>query len=301
MAEPGALIVAEPLQVLVPAGVRARLRALRGQAPGFLPAAAIVLAHALVAITGPYWAPHDPTQLLAGPPFQGPSWRHPLGTDNFGRDVLSRLVAGERLVLTLALSSAGLAVVLGSLIGMVSAYLGGWVDAVITRVLDIVLALPPLILALLVLSALGSGYPVVVGVVAFFFTARVASVIRGAALDVVTEDFITVARLRGESAWSIALRELLPNVLPAVFVELSIRTGYAILFIAGMSFLGFGASPPTPDWGLMINEGRSYIATAPWPVLAPSLALASLVVGLSLFTEGLSVALGLSARRAPNE
>jgi peptide/nickel transport system permease protein len=113
----------------------------------------------------------------------------------------------------------------------------------------------------------------------------------------VTEDFVTAAKLRGESAWSIAARELLPNVLASVLVEFSLRTGYAVLFIGGLSFLGFGAAPPTPDWGLMINEGRQYLASALWPVLGPSLALASLVVALSLFTEGLGEFFGLSTQR----
>lgn len=280
---------------------RSRLLAfLVRQPPSFLIAGALLLIHLLVAITGPYWAPYDPTTILVGEPFESPSLAHFLGTDNFGRDVFSRLVAGERVVLTLALASAGTAVIVGSLVGMVMAYVGGWVDAVVMRLVDVVLTLPPLILALLVLGSLGSSNLLVVAIVAFFFSARVATVIRAAALDVVAEDFVTAAKLRGESAWSIAIRELLPNVTSSVFVELSLRTGYAVLFIAGLSFLGFGAPPPAPEWGLMINEGRSYIASAPWPVLGPSLALASLVVALSLFTEGLSDALGLSARRAPN-
>lgn len=275
-------------------GRRARRLA---RSPTFVAATALLALHLLVAVTGSWWAPYDPTQLLVGAPFEPPSGAHLLGTDNFGRDVFSRLVSGERIVLTLALASAGIAVVVGSLIGMITAYRRGWVDAIVMRVVEIVLTLPPLILSLLVLGSLGSSPVLMVAIVAFFFGARVATVIRAAALDVVTEDFVTVARLRGEPAWSVAVREILPNIASAVFVELSLRTGYAVLFIAGLSFLGFGSPPPAPEWGLMINEGRSYIASAPWPVLAPSLALASLVVALSLFTEGLSDALGLSTGR----
>lgn len=285
-----------------PIGLSGRFRLLAllsGQQPAFLIATLILVVHVLVAITGPLWAPYSSTELLVGEPFAPPSLGHPLGTDNFGRDVFSRLVEGERTVLALAFASAGLAVVVGSLLGMVMAYVRGWVDAVVMRLVDIVLTLPPLILALLVLGSLGSSSALVIAIVALFFAARVATVVRAAALDVVTEDFVTVARLRGESAGSIAVRDLLPNVSSSVFVEFSLRTGYAVLFIAGLSFLGFGAAPPTPEWGLMISEGRSYISTAPWPVLGPSLALASLVVALSLFTEGLSDAFGLSARRGP--
>jgi peptide/nickel transport system permease protein len=277
------------------AGVLASLR----RRPAFLIAAAVLLLHAIVALTGFLWAPYAPNTLLAGEPFSPPSIDHLLGTDNFGRDVFSRLVHGERFVLVQAFSAAGLAVVVGSALGIVTAYVRGWIDNVVMRLVEILLSIPPLILALLILGALGSSYPLVVATVAFFFAPRIMMVIRAAALAVVTEDFVTIAKLRGESAWSIAARELLPNVTSSVFVELSLRTGYAVLFIGGLSFLGFGAAPPTPDWGLMINEGRSFISAAPWPVLGPSLALASLVVALSLFTEGVSESLGLSAKREP--
>ena len=273
---------------------------LRQQSPTFLIAAAVLALHLIVALSGPLWAPYAPTKMLVGAPFAPPSIEHWLGTDNFGRDVFSRLVHGERVVLVLAFSATGLAVIAGSALGLITAYARGWPDEAVMRVVEILLSIPPLILALLILGALGSNYVVVVLTVAFFFTPRVATVVRAAALGVVTEDFITLARLRGESAWSIAVRELLPNVMSSVLVELSLRTGYAVLFIGGLSFLGFGSAPPTPEWGLMINEGRTYITAAPWMVLTPSLALASLVVALSLFTEGISEMLGLSARRERN-
>jgi peptide/nickel transport system permease protein len=269
---------------------------LRGRT-ALLVATAILLVHGIVAVTGPLWAPYRPLELLVGEPFAGPSRTHLLGTDNLGRDVFSRLVHGERIVLALALASAGIAVIVGSAVGVLSAYMRGWLDESVNRLLEIIISIPPLILALLILGALGSSYVLVVGIVSFFFAVRVATVIRAAALDVVTEDFVTAARLRGESAWSIAARELLPNVLTSVLVEFSLRTGYAVLFIGGLSFLGFGAAPPTPDWGLMINEGRTYISAAVWPVLGPSLALASLVVALSLFTEGLGEFFGLPTQR----
>lgn len=281
----------------VVAASRRALLALPRQSPMVLIAGAVLAIHVVVAVTGPLWAPYRPDELLVDRPFAPPSWHHLLGTDNFGRDVFSRLVYGERIMLALALTSAGIATLAGAALGIVTAYLRGWVDEAIGRVNEIVLTIPPLIISLLVLGAAGSSYPLVVALVAFFFAARVATVIRAATLDVVTEDFVTSARLRGESTWSIAARELFPNVLSSALVEFSLRTGYAVLFIAGLSFLGFGASPPTPDWGLMINEGRSYIATAPWPVLGPSLALASLVIGLSLFTEGIGAKLGLTVQR----
>lgn len=274
---------------------------LRRQSATFLVASAVLVVYVVVALTGRWWAPYSPDELLTGDPFAPPSRDHLLGTDNFGRDVFSRLVHGERLVLGLALATAGLSVILGSALGLISGCLRGWPDEILGRVLEILISIPPLILALLVLGSLGSSYVLTVSLVAFFFAIRVATVIRAAALDVVSDDFVTLARLRGESTWSIAVREVLPNVSSAVLVEFSLRTGYAVLFIGGLSFLGFGPAPPTPDWGLMINEGRTYISTAPWPVVGPALALAFLVVALSLFTERLSDILGFSAQRAPSQ
>jgi len=273
------------------------LASLRLSSPVFLIATTLLVVHFLVALTGPFWAPYAATEMLVGKTYEPPSSRHLLGTDNFGRDIFSRVVLGERVVLSLALSSAFIAVVFGSAIGILLAYTLGWVDLLAMRAIEIIISIPPLILALLVLGALSPSYVLIVLTVAFFYIPRVATVIRAATLDVVTEDFVTIARLRGESAWSIGARELLPNVMISVFVEFSLRTGYAVLFIGGLSFLGFGAPPPSPEWGLMINEGRSYISAAPWAVLGPSLALASLVIAVSLFTEGLGERLGLSIRR----
>jgi len=267
------------------------------RSPVFLIATALLIVHFLVALTGPLWVPYEATEMLVGKTYEPPSARHLMGTDNFGRDIFSRVILGERVVLSLALSSAFIAVVFGAAIGILLAYLLGWVDLLAMRVIEIIISIPPLILALLVLGALSPSYILIVLTVAFFYIPRVATVIRAATLDVVTEDFVTIARLRGESAWSIAARELLPNVMISVFVEFSLRTGYAVLFIGGLSFLGFGAPPPSPEWGLMINEGRSYLSAAPWSVLGPSLALASLVIAVSLFTEGLGERLGLSIRR----
>ncbi|MGH3441841.1 MAG: ABC transporter permease [Nitriliruptorales bacterium] len=261
-------------------------------------ASLLLLLHVLIAVAGPAIAPFEPQQLLTGDTFSRPSPAHLLGTDNFGRDVFSRVVYGERVVLLTALSASLAAVLAGSLIGIASVQTGGWVDQAVNRTVDALMSIPPLIVALLVLSALGSGFLVMVVVVAALFTLRVATVVRAATLGVIAEDFVTAAVLRGESSWSIVRRELLPNVASTVLVELSLRTGMAALFIGGLSFLGFGATPPTPEWGLMINEARAYVTNAPWIVLSPSLALASLVVALSLFTEGLSEALGLAAARS---
>jgi peptide/nickel transport system permease protein len=270
---------------------------LRCQPPLLLISTAILIVYVVTAITGPWWVPYAYDESLVGPPYASPSAEHLLGTDNLGRDVFSRVIYGARIDLLLALSATLLAVLLGSLLGLLTGYDRGWIDASTMRIVEILISMPPLILALLVLGSVGSSAILMVLIVAFLYMPRVATVVRAATLDVVTEDYVAIAQLRGESALSIAVRELLPNVLAIVLVEFSLRTGYAVLFIGSLGFLGFGVAPPTPEWGLMINEGRQYLSSAPWSVLGPSLAIAGLVIALSLFTESLSEVLGLTARR----
>jgi len=267
------------------------------QTPTFFIMTFVLVIHVIVALTGVWWAPYDPFAMLSGKPFDPPSSAHWFGTDNLGRDVFSRVVYGERFVLFPALMASGLAAVLGSAIGIILAYKRSWADLMGMRVVDLILCLPSLIVILIVLSVLGSNTVVMILVIAFFFTWIVVQTVRSAALSVVTEDFVTKATLRGESAWSVAFREILPNVASTVFVEFTLRTGYAVFFMGALSFLGYAAKPPTPEWGLMINEGRAVISAAPWMVLGPALALASLVVALGLFTEGLSETLGLTSQR----
>lgn len=271
----------------------ALLRRLRAQPAVFWIGMIVVAVHLLVAATGPLWTPHAYQQMRVGGLYEPPSAQHWLGTDNLGRDVFSRVVYGERIVLALALSATSLAVGVGTLLGMLLGYMRGLVDQVAMRMVEIVLSIPPLIGALLIVGSTGSNPVILVLTVAFFYIPVVANVVRSATLDIVTEDFVTAARLRGESPFSVAIRELLPNVQGIVLVEFSLRTGYAVIFIGGLGFLGFGVAPPTPEWGLMINEGREYITSAPWSVVGPSLAIASLVIGLSFFTDGLGRMLGL--------
>jgi len=255
-------------------------------------AALVLLVYVVVALTGPFWAPYGPADMLVGDPFEPPTLAHIFGTDNIGRDVFSRVVYGSRPVLVMAASATGLAVIIGSILGMLLAFRRGWIDEFAMRVIDVLMSIPPLVLALLLISALGSDSILVVLTVAFLFAPRVARIVRAATLAIVTEDYVTVAVTRGESALGIALRELLPNVAGTVFVEFSIRTGYAIVFIGALSFLGFGAPPPAPEWGLMINEGYANINASFWPVMAPAAAMAVLVIAVNLFTEGLARLIG---------
>ena len=250
----------------------------------------ILLLQFIIAATGPFWAPYGPAQIQTGPPLSSMSWQHPFGTDQLGRDVFSRAVNGGHIVILLSLSGTFLGLVIGAIVGLFSGYVGGWVDEVLQRLLEAMISIPFLVLALIAIVAVGpalSGNPVLlVLIVALIYSPRIARMARAAALDIVTRDFVTVARLRGESAWSVMKRELLPNATSVLLVEFALRAGYAPILIGSLGFLGFGLRPPTPEWGLMMSENRSLIIFSPMTVLGPGLMLASLVVGLNLFTEG---------------
>lgn len=260
----------------------------------------ILLVHLIVAITGPLWAPWGYSQMGAGIPLSGMSWAHPFGIDQLGRDVFSRVVHGAHIVILLSLSGTALGLLVGAVLGLLSGYLGGWFDNLLQRFLEALISIPFLVLALIAIASAGpelSGNPIlVVLVVALVYAPRIARIARAAAMDIATRDYVTVARLRGESAWSVMRRELLPNATSVLLVEFALRAGYAPVLVGSLGFLGFGLRPPTPEWGLMISENRALIIITPITVLGPGLALASLVVGLNLFTEGLARILGRTVR-----
>lgn len=260
---------------------------------------AIILLYVVVALTGSLWAPFEAAKILTGSPFEGASPAHPFGTDNLGRDVFSRVVLGTRPVLAMTFAATALAVLAGGLIGVVLGYLRNWADEVGMRIVDILISIPTLVLALLIISAVGNSLPLVVVTVAFLFTPRVARVARGATLTVAANDYVAAALARGESTLGICLREILPNIAGVMLVELAIRSAFAIIFIGSLGFLGFGAPPPTPEWGLMINEGRANATSSLWPVLAPAGAMAVLVIGINLFADSLSRLLARGGPGAP--
>jgi peptide/nickel transport system permease protein len=209
-----------------------------------------------------------------------------LGTDNLGRDVLSRLLYGSRPILILAPISVACAMAVGITLGLLSGYLGGMVDEVIMRVLDALMAFPTLLLYMIVIAAVGASSINVIVAITIGGTPGVARIVRGMVLDVRDREFVQAARLRGESRWYIMFGEILPNCLGPLVVDACLRVGYAAFAIGTLGFLGLGLPPPSPDWGRMVAEGRSWIVTAPWGVLFPSMAISSLVVGLNLFADG---------------
>ena len=230
------------------------------------------------------------------------SWAHPFGTDQLGRDVFSRVIYGGRIVILLSLSGTFLGLVIGAAIGLFSGYIGGWIDDVMQRFLEALISIPFLVLALITIVAVGptySGNPVLLAlVIALIYSPRIARMARAAAIEIVTRDYVTVAKLRGERAWSVVRRELLPNATSVLLVEFALRAGYAPVLIGSLGFLGFGVRPPTPEWGLVMSENRSLITFSPITVLGPGLMLASLVVGINLSTEGLARILGRNVQLA---
>ena len=261
----------------------------------------ILLVHLLIAATGPFWVPYGQAQMGAGIPLSGISWAHPLGVDQLGRDIFSRIVHGARLVILISVSGTFLGLVVGAALGLLSGYLGGWFDEIFMRLVEALISIPFLVMALLAVSMAGpelSGEPIlVIFVVAFVYAPRIARMARAVALDIVIQDFVTIAKLRGDGAWRVVRKDLLPNATGVLLVEFALRAGYAPILVGSLGFLGFGMRPPTPEWGLMISENRTLIMLAPETVLAPGFALASLVVGLNLWTEGLARILGRSVRR----
>ncbi|MFJ1745378.1 ABC transporter permease [Streptomyces sp. NPDC088116] len=257
----------------------------------------IVAVHAAVALLAPLLTSYDPIVGDASRALLGPSGDHWAGTDQYGRDVLARVLYGGRYALGVSLAATFLTIALGTVLGCATALRGGRLDDVLMRVLDAVLSVPGLLALLVVVTALGSGPAVIVLAVAVVYVPQVVRVVRGAALAVVPADYVTAARARGESTWSVLRREVLPNITDVVCVEFAMRASWVVLMISSLSFLGFGANPPTPDWGLMVSENRTAITVVPMASLAPIIALATLVVGLNLAADGLSKAWGVDRIR----
>jgi peptide/nickel transport system permease protein len=248
---------------------------------------ALVLLLVGVALIGPLFAPHSPSEF-AGAPFSSPSAAAKLGTDNLGRDVLSRFLWGGRSILGLSLAATAIGLLLGVAIGLVAAYARSILDDVLMRGMDVILAFPSIVLALVAVATVGPKLWLIVLAVGITTMPRVARVTRGASLEVVERDFVRAAEAIGVKHRRILFGEILPNITSPLMVEASLRLTYAIGLIAGLSFLRFGVQQPNADWGLMINENRVALSTQPWGVLLPVIAIALLTIGTSLIGDGLS-------------
>ncbi|MBI2740553.1 MAG: ABC transporter permease [Rhodospirillales bacterium] len=257
---------------------------------------AIVAVHLALALLSPWISPFDPTELVGGRA-QPPGAEFWMGTDVLGRDFLSRLLHGGRLALLVSFTGVVMSVVAGSIAGVAAAYIGGAFDAVVMRLCDTKLAIPGILFVALFVTGFGESVPVLITLIGVIYFPGVIRIVRAQALTQVGLGYVKSAQLRGESAISIVVREILPNTLDVVYVELAIRMSHAVLLMSAMSFLGLGISPPTPDWGLMVAEGVSQISFAPWLVVLPAVFISTLVIGLNFGAEALANALGMDAAR----
>jgi ABC-type dipeptide/oligopeptide/nickel transport system permease subunit len=271
--------------------VSARLRFLRSRsgAIGF----GVVVFVVLVAIFGPYVAPHDP-RVPIGLPLAGPSGKAPLGTDFLGRDVLSRLLYGGRSVIGFALAATLLAYAAGLTIGLVAGYSRSLVDPALMRGVDVMLAFPPLLFLLVLIAGAGTSIAVLIIGVAAIQAPGISRVVRTATLEVSTRGYVEAGIARGERAFAVIGREVLPNILAPVLVDAGLRFTYSILIIASVNFLGLGLQPPNSDWALMISENRTYIQLNPWAVLVPAAMIGMLTIGINLTGDAIARSLGRS-------
>jgi peptide/nickel transport system permease protein len=252
-----------------------------------------------VAVIGPLVAP-DPPSALQTLPFAKPSGRFLLGADFLGRDVLSRVLDGGWLLLLMAVAATALGIVAGAAAGISAAYLRGRPDGLIMRTVDVILAFPQLVFALLLLSILGPKLWLIVLAVGLTHAPAVARVLRSATLDISERDFVKVAELQGMRPVTVMTKEILPSLSTPLMVEAGLRLTYSIIIMAGLAFLGFGQPPPSPSWGTMINENRAGLALNPWTVIIPALLIALLTIGTNLLTDAVGRA-ALGVDRRPEE
>jgi peptide/nickel transport system permease protein len=241
----------------------------------------------ICAIGWPVLTPYDPYQFHIDARLQPPSARFLFGTDQFGRDIFSRVLAGSRDILVVAPLATLVGIAAGTCLGLVAGYYRGLASEAVLRVMDAVMAFPIVTLTLLVVATLGPSLLNVLLVIGLVFTPRVARVVYASVLSVRDLNFVAAARLRGESDAYILAGEILPNVMGPIVVEATVRVGYAIFASATLSFLGLGVPPPASDWGLQIADARTFLQSAPWTVLFPALAIASLVIAVNLVSDGL--------------
>ncbi|MEL0023471.1 MAG: ABC transporter permease [Alphaproteobacteria bacterium] len=260
----------------------------------------LVVCHVILAIISPLIVPFDYKLQNSALMLSQPSSMHWLGADHLGRDVFSRTLMGGREALLVTGVATPLAVVWGGFIGILFGLVGGRLDEVLMRVVDAFLSLPWILKMLVLIVTFGTGIEVLIPTLAFFYGIPVIRIARAATHDVIARDFVWAAKARGHGRISIIWRELLPNVLDTLMVEGAMRWSWMLLAFSSLSFLGFGVSPPTPDWGLMISDARGFMSFAPWGAIGPVIALSSLIIGINLTADALAKALGIDrAQKAP--
>ncbi len=262
--------------------MRAALRS-----PALLAGAAILLFWIACALFGSSITPLDPYADDLRSTLAAPSPAHWFGTDQLGRDIFSRVIIGARDILIVAPLATALGTLLGTALGLAIGYFRGALDDIVSRIIEAVQALPLVIVALMALAAVGTSNLTVVLVIGFVFTPMIARTVRAATRNEVELDYVAAARLRGDGALAILFIEILPNVLPVAVVEMTVRLGYAIFFVATLSFIGFGIQPPSADWGIAIAENYSLIGSYWWTIMFDAGATASLIIAVNLVADGL--------------
>ena len=260
----------------------------------------IVLFHVVLALISPYIAPYDYKAISPNTMLLAPSAEHWFETDSLGRDVFTRTILGGRTALTVTFFGSLIALLWGGLLGIFCGLVGGKIDDVVMRVVDAFLSIPWILAMLLIVSLLGTSTEVLIPALGFFYGKGIVRVARAATHDVIAKDFIVSARARGHSNMSIIWNEIIPNVRDAILVEGAMRWSWMLLGFSSLSFLGFGVSPPTPDWGLMISNARGLMSFAYWSVIAPIVGLSSLIIGINLTADAFAKALGIDrSTKAP--
>jgi peptide/nickel transport system permease protein len=273
------------------------LRRLMWQNKSAVVGTVITLTFVLLALLAPMVAPYDPVEQDYRATLQGASLAHPLGTDDLGRDTLSRLVYGTRVSLQVGVVSVGIATIVGVLFGLVAGYWGRWIDDVIMRVMDALFAFPTLMLAIAIIAALGTSLTNAMIAIAVAVVPRFARLVRGEVLSIREREFVLAARSVGVPASRITFRHILPNTLGVVIVQASLSVAFAILTEASLSFLGLGAQPPMPSWGSMLRLGYGFLEYQPWMAIGPGAAITITVLGLTLVGDGIRDIMDPTLRR----
>jgi peptide/nickel transport system permease protein len=270
-------------------GMEALIRLLKSKAS--IVGLIIILILIITALFAPLIATHNPTAQSIPDRYQAPSGEHLLGTDELGRDIFSRIVYGTRISIQIGLIAVGISMVVGVFLGAIAGYYGKWVDQIVMRIIDILMAFPSILLAIALVAVLGPNLRNAMIAVGIVGVPQFARIVRSAVLSVKETEFIEAARAIGGKHGRILFRHVLPNSMAPIIVQTTLGIGTAILDAAGLSFLGLGAQPPTPEWGAMLSDGRAAIQNAPWVVAFPGIAIFLFVLGFNLFGDGLRDAL----------
>jgi peptide/nickel transport system permease protein len=237
---------------------------------------------------GRFFTRYPPNEVNVGPPTASPSGAHLLGTDDLSRDVFSRLLVGGTTIIVIPLIAVTLAWLIGGTLGMLAAYRGGLTDAVITRTYDLLMSLPPLLIVLVAIAALGTSSVVLVLTIMLVYLPRMGRLVRGATQGVITSEYVAAAQARGERTSAMLFREILPNIMAPTTADFALRITYAVIFVATLNFLGLGVQPPKADWGVMVAQYRGFISLNPWATLGPAAMIALLSISLNLVADALT-------------